>query len=312
MNFFLRRTVSALLTIFFTITGTFFLLRLLPGGPFDQDRMWPADVIEHLNAKYALDQSLMIQYLHAMKGYFRGDFGDSLQSLDTPVSEVLMTALGPSLTLGGFAFGVAFFLGVTAALIQNVTAPNKTLFFRFIRAGFEVGAWASQTTPPFVLATLMILFFSVRLGWLPSALWDQPLSWVLPGLVLALRPFALIYRLVGNALHSASKQHYVRTALAKGCSPLRALGVHALRNSWIAVVSQLGAVLANLLTGSAVVELIFQIPGLGHYFVSSVINRDYPVTLGVVLTYTVILVTFQLMTDIILGALQPSLREDEK
>ena len=291
-----------LVTLALVATLVFFALRLAPGGPFDGERVFPAEVKRNIEARYGLDRPLIEQYSSWVGDVLRGDLRESFQYLGKPVNEILAESLPVSVTLGSIALAFALLagipLGVLAAWKRGTAWDTSAMLL----------AVSGVSLPSYLVASLLILLFSLHLGWLPPALWDEPGSWVLPAATLALRPLALVARLTRASMIESLQADWIRTAIAKGAPNRVVLFHHALRNSLIPVVSLVGPLAANLVTGSFLVETLFQIPGLGKHFVTAVLNRDYPLVMGTTLVYSVILVATNLVVDLGQAALDPRIR----
>jgi oligopeptide transport system permease protein len=302
-----KRILASVPTLFILATLVFFLLRLAPGGPFDGDRVFPAEVKAAINAHYGLDLPLWQQWLKWMEAAFlHFDFGESFHYLGRTVNEMILHSLPPSLLLGGlsllFAVLLGIPLGVLAAWRQGTWMDSGAIFL----------AIAGVSLPSYLVASCLVLVFSLYLGWVPPALWESPESAILPVITLALRPLAITARLVRSSVIETLASDYIRTAHAKGLSVSRVLFHHALRNSLIPVITVLGPLAAGLVTGSFLVEMVFQIPGLGKHFVGAVLNRDYPMVMGVTLVYGVILILSNLAVDLLCAVLDPRIRLEQK
>jgi oligopeptide transport system permease protein len=302
LGFVLKRCLGAIPTLWLLATLTFFLLRLAPGGPFDSDRAWPPEIKANIERKYELDQPIRVQYAHWMRDLARGDLRESFQYLGRPVTEIIGQSLPTSLGLGAlallFAVGLGVPAGAVAAWKRGTWLDSSAVFL----------AVAGVSLPSYLVASVLILVFSLWLRWFPPALWDGPSSWVLPAITLGSRPLAIVARLTRATMLEALQSDYVRTAYGKGLSPARVVFKHALRNSLIPVITVLGPVAAGLVTGSFLVEIVFQIPGIGRHFVQAVINRDYPLVMGVTLVYGVALLLSNLLVDLAYGLIDPRMR----
>ena len=302
----LRRLLSAIPTVFIIVTLTFFMIRLAPGGPFDLERPIDPLIMANLNRAYNLDAPLWDQYLTYMGNLLRGDLGPSFTRRDFSVNDLFATGLPVSILLGSLALLVAVllgtFLGAIAALRQNSSLDYAIVGL----ATFGI------TTPNFVVAPLLSLFFGVMLGILPAGGWSSanPAYWVLPIITLALPQVAVIARLVRGATIEALRSHHVRTARAYGLPNRVVVGVHALRAAMLPAVSYLGPTAAGLLTGSVVVETIFGIPGIGRYFVQGALGRDYTLVMGTVVVIAVFVIFFNLVVDLLYAWLDPRVRLD--
>lgn len=301
-----RRLLSAVPTIFIIVTLTFFMIRLAPGGPFDLERPLDPLIMANLNRAYNLDAPLWQQYLTYMGNLMRGDLGPSFTRRDFSVNDLFATGLPVSVLLGSLALLTAIllgtFLGAIAALRQNSSLDYAIVGL----ATFGI------TTPNFVVAPLLSLFFGVMLGILPAGGWSSanPAYWVLPIVTLALPQVAVIARLVRGATIEALRSHHVRTARAYGLPSRVVVGVHALRAAMLPAVSYLGPTAAGLLTGSVVVETIFGIPGIGRYFVQGALGRDYTLVMGTVVVIAVFIILFNLVVDLLYAWLDPRVRLD--
>lgn len=305
MPYLLRRILQAPLVLWVLVTITFFMMRLAPGGPFDDERALPAAVEAALAAKYHLDESMVQQYLRFLGNILRGDLGPSYSQPDQTVVGIIATYLPPSLLLGAWALSLALVLGLASGC---VAALKRGTWLDHLSMG---GSLLGLSLPPFVIGPLLILGCSLWLGWLPPAGYQglfAPQYLILPALTLAL-PFAgRIARLTRAGMLEVLDQDFIRHARAKGLPERRVLLVHALPGAMIPVLGFLGPAIAALLTGSLVVELIFQLPGLGRVFVESALNRDYTVVMGTVLLYGSLLVLANLLSDCAYALLDPRIR----
>lgn len=302
LKFVLKRCLGALPTLWLLSTLTFFLLRLAPGGPFDTDHAWPPEIKANIERKYELDQPILTQYTHWLGDVARGDLRESFQYLGRPVTEIISQSLPTSVALGAMALllavGLGIPLGVIAAWKRGTWLDASAVFL----------AIAGVSLPSYLVASLLILVFSFWLQWFPPALWDGPASWILPAVTLGSRPLAIVARLTRASMLEALQADYIRTAYSKGLPTTSVIFKHALRNSLIPVITVLGPVAAGLVTGSFLVEVVFQIPGIGRHFVQAVINRDYPLVMGVTLVYGVVLLGSNLLVDLAYGVIDPRMR----
>jgi oligopeptide transport system permease protein len=291
-----KRLAEALLTLALIATLTFFLLRFLPGGPFDESAALAPDVKLSLETKYGLDQPIYTQFGKYAGHLLKGDLGDSLTFVGQPVSSILLEALPVSLLLGGlalvFALAVGLLLGLLSARHQGSWIDRGTMLLSV----------TGLSLPSFMIGPLLILMFK---GNLPPALWEGPTSAILPTLTLGLRPAGLIARLVRSSVLDVLRSDFVRTARAKGVTETIVFFKHVARNALVPLLSISGPLVAGILSGSFVVESIFAIPGLAKYFVSGVTNRDYPLVMGLTLVYAVLLVFSNLLSDLALVATDP-------
>jgi oligopeptide transport system permease protein len=288
----LRRFAAMLLVLFCVVSVTFLLIRLSPGGPFDGERKIPEAIEKQLLAKYKLDGSLWQQYSGYIADLVRGDLRLSTKYRNRTVNEILAQTLPVTFTLGAAAFLVATLAGVwlgSYAAMHHRRAGDT---------GAMLVALLAISLPSFVIGPLCILVFSLWLGWLPVGGWGGISHLILPALVLAAPYVAYIARLMRSSMLETLNQDFIRTVRAKGVSERTVLYKHALRVAILPVVSYLGPLAANLLTGSIVVETVFNIPGAGGFFVNSILNRDGFLLGGVVIVYCVLLVLFNLVVDI--------------
>jgi len=304
-SFIVKRILQAFATLAFLVVATFFLMRLAPGGPFDGDKVWPAEIQANIEAKYGLDRPLAVQFGDWVKDLLHGDLRESFHYIGTPVTEIIRDATPPSLELGAIALVLSFLVGIALGVLSAWKRGSLLDFSSMFLAVSGI------TLPSYLIATILILLFSSYLGWLPPALWEDKKSMILPVITLSLRPLAIIARMTRTTLLEVMHADYIRTAHSKGLSGSRVLFKHALKNSLIPVITLLGPIAASLITGSYVVETIFQIPGMGQYFITSVINRDYPLVMGMTLVYGIILVLCNLAVDLAYGWIDPRVRVDE-
>jgi oligopeptide transport system permease protein len=304
-KFVLSRTLTGIFVIFAVVTITFFLLRTLPGGPFDAEKKLPPQIKKNIEAKYHLDEPVWKQYLSYLKSLALGDFGPSYKYIDRSVNEIIGETLPVSVELGLISLAIAVALG-SAIGIASATKAGGAVDFASVSI-----ATALVSVPSFVTGAVLIYIFSVKLRWLPAALWGSPAHVVLPALTLAAGPAAYIARLIRASMLDTSKALFIRTARAKGLSDFTVVTKHILRNALIPVVTVLGPITAFLVTGSFVVEHIFAIPGTGRFFVMAVSNRDYPLVMGITIVYTIILVLANLIVDILYVVLDPRIKFDK-
>ncbi|MFZ0615354.1 MAG: ABC transporter permease [Chthoniobacterales bacterium] len=299
----LRRLASLPVVLLCVVTITFFLMRLSPGGPFDSERKLPAAIEKQLLAKYKLDGTLLEQYSGYMKDLLHGDLRLSTKYRNRSVNEILAQTLPVTLTLGATALLIAITAGVWLGAFA-AARPGT-----FAEGGALVAMLLAISLPSFVLGPLLILIFSIKLAWLPVGGWGTPLQLLLPAVTLAIPYAAVIARFLHDSLRETLAEDFVRTARAKGLTERAVVYRHALRVAILPVVSYLGPLAANLLTGSIVVETIFHIPGAGGFFVNSILNRDGFLLGGVVIVYCVLLMLFNLLVDLSYRFLDRRIRE---
>ena len=297
----LRRLVAILPLVVFLAFTTFLLLQLAPGGPFDAERNFPPEIQKQLEARFALDQPWYSQFW----GYLTGLADGTLPSMKRPgltVGELITQSFPVSLTLGTLAMGFALCLGITSGIIgairQNTVWDWTTMSIALV--GISV--------PNFVLGPVLILIFALGLGWVPPARWDGLETMILPAITLGLAYAAYIARLTRAGMLEVIKTDFVRTARAKGLAEHIVVIRHALRGALLPVVTFLGPATARIITGTVVIEKIFQVPGLGYYFVQSALDRDYSMVLGVVCFYASILMVLNLVVDVAYTWLDPRVK----
>jgi oligopeptide transport system permease protein len=304
-KFVLSRAITGIFVIFVVATITFFLLRTLPGGPFDTEKKLPPQIKKNIEAKYRLNEPVWTQYTSYLNNLVHVDFGPSYKYIDRSVNEIIAETLPVSVELGLVSLMLSIVLGCAIGIV-SAAKPGGT--FDFISVAI---ATALVSVPSFVTGALLIYIFSVKLRWLPAALWGSPANIVLPALTLAAGPAAYLARLIRASMLDTSKALFIRTARAKGLSSFKIITKHILRNALIPVVTVLGPITAYLVTGSFVVEQIFAIPGTGRFFVMAVSNRDYPLVMGITIVYTVILVLANLLVDILYVVIDPRIKFDK-
>ena len=301
-----RRLLGVVPTLFCIVTVSFFVVRLAPGGPFDQEQAVPAQVRANLDRLYGLDQPLVVQYLRYLKGLAHADFGPSFKLRDFSVGELIAQGLPLSLTLGCAAVLLAVLigipLGIAAALRRNTAADY----------GITTLVVFGVALPSFVTGPLFALIFGLYLHWLPVAGWEAgaPSYLILPVLTLALPVMAYVTRITRGSLLEVLRANYVRTARARGLGEARVLWRHALRPTLLPVVSYLGPATAYVVTGSLVVETVFGLPGTGRYLVQGAINRDYTLVMGMITVYGAFTLGLNLIADLVYGWLDPTVRHE--
>jgi oligopeptide transport system permease protein len=304
LRFLFRRLLVAIPTLFLVITIAFFMMRAAPGSPFVNERQLAPEVEKAVMARFGMDKPLPEQYANYLGGVIKGDFGPSLKYRDKTVLEILKDNYKVSLTLGGLSILLAMMvgigLGIIAALRQNRTADYLTMGIAIL----------GVCIPTFVTAPLLVLVFASKLGWLPTAGWNNGAlaNLILPITVLALPQIAIISRLTRAGMIEVLRSNYIRTARSKGLPEHLIVRKHALRAALMPLVSYLGPAAAGLLTGSLVVEKIFNLPGLGKFFVNSALQRDYTVVMGMVIVYALLILVLNLIADLVYAALDPRVR----
>lgn len=301
LGYTLKRLATGLISLFVLATVTFFLVRLIPGSPFQNGGV-SDQVVEAVEEEYGLNEPLFDQYLTYMGNLAQGDLGVSYQEPDTAVAEIIGRTWPVTVSLGLAALLVAVVLGTGLGMLRAVSKS------RIVRESILAGGMLAAGIPNFAVAILLLLVFSVKLGWFPAAGLLTPAHYVLPVISLALYPAAVISRLTGNTLSAELGKQYVLFARAKGLGRGRIIFTHALKNAWIPVLNYVGPASAFLLTGSFVVESIFTIPGLGREFVSSITNRDYTLILGLTVFMGMVVILVNLVTDLVCAWMDPRMR----
>jgi oligopeptide transport system permease protein len=302
LRFIVRRLLQTIPVLFVIITATFFMVRFVPGGPFTADKAIPPEILRNLEAHYGLDQPLWRQYLTYLGKIVRGDLGPSFKYANRSVNEIISDKLPVSLELGAWALLVALGLGLPLGIIA---AARHNSFLDYLCSAVGM---IGICVPTFVLGPLLALSLGIYLHWFNVSGWYGPTDRILPGITLGFVYAAYVMRLTRGGMLEVLKQDYIRTARAKGASEARIVLRHALRGGLLPVVSFLGPAIAGILTGSFVIETIFQIPGLGREFVNSAFNRDYTLVLGTVILYATLIVVCNLVVDVVQVWLNPRLK----
>jgi len=297
-----RRLLQMIPVLFVIATLTFFMIRLAPGGPFSGEKNVPPEIQQNLDAYYGFNLPVPQQFLRWLGNAVRGDLGPSYRYANRTVNELIAESFPVSAELALWSLLIALAFGLTAGIVSSLR-PNTVT--DYIPSSL---ALVGISVPNFVLGPLLVLVFALKLRWMPVSGWQEPIDRILPALTLGAVYAAYIARLTRGGMLEVLSQDYIRTARAKGASHARVILKHALRGGLIPVVSYLGPTVAALLTGSFVVETIFQIPGLGRYFVNAAFNRDYTMVLGAVLFYAALIVIFNLIVDVVLVWMNPKLK----
>jgi oligopeptide transport system permease protein len=307
LRFAIGRLLQAIPVLLIVISVTFLLVHSAPGGPFSADKAVPPEVIKALEAQYNLDQPLWQQYLSYLGDVIQGDFGPSFKYSGRTVNELIAAGLPITAELGLYALLIALIIGITAGVMAAIR-PN-TLQDYIPMSGAMLGI----CMPSFLLGPLLVLVFGIYLDWLPVSGWgDIPGDKILPSITLGAAYAAYIARLSRGGMLEVLSQDYIRTARAKGLSEPLIIVKHALRGGLIPVVAFLGPAFAGLLGGSFVVETIFQIPGLGRFYVQAAFNRDYTMILGMTVFFATLIILFNLLSDMLAIWLNPKLRQQSR
>ena len=290
-----------MLTLLIIATITFFLMNMIPGGPFNTERA-SAKTVEMMEAKYGLDKPLLEQFGMYMKRLIRFDLGDSYKRIGFTVNQILGEKFPISAGVGGVAIALAVLIGVPAGVLAEFkhNKPTDRIVMLIANMGIAV--------PNFVMATALLFLFGVKLGWLPTLGLKSWKHYIMPALALAFNPMCYIARLMRSSMLDVLKQDYIKTSRAKGLSEKAVLFKHAMRNAILPVVTYLGPLAAGILTGGFVIEKIFTIPGMGKFFVESINNRDYPLIMGVTVFYSALLVLMNLVVDLLYGIIDPRIK----
>ena len=297
-----RRLVQTAFVLLILMTLTFWLLHILPGGPFETEESLPPEVKASLEARFHLNKPILEQYFVYLKSLGMGDLGPSYANADQTTLEIMTSNLPVTLKLGLASLILSFCLGLPLGIFaaRHYNGWGDRLAMAVAATGVSF--------PIFLVGPLLVLFFSFYLDWLPPGLLQNPFSYVLPVLTLAFKPAALIGRLVRATALDTIHSDFIRTARASGLNETKIFYKYILKNSLIPVLGITGPLTASILSGSFVVELIFALPGLGHHYIESVTNRDYPLILALTLFFAVMLCMANLLADLISMAVDPRVR----
>ncbi len=301
-KYIIKRLATALLSIFIVATLTFFLMNLVPGGPFVAEKNISQAAQEALAQKYGLDKPLMERYATYMTDLLKGDMGASLKQRGRNVSDIIFTKFPVSARLAGIAVLVALVVGIPLGCLS---AFNRG---KFADNFILVLATCGIAIPSFISSVLLLYTFGSKLNILPTVGLNSLSSYIMPVTALAIYPSAYITRLMRSSLLDVMGQDYIRTARAKGLSNFKTLFKHALRNAILPVVTYVGPMLASLMTGSFVVEKIFTVPGLGREFVSAITNRDYTMIMGTTIVLATLVILANVVVDILYKVIDPRIK----
>jgi oligopeptide transport system permease protein len=297
-----RRLLWIIPVLFAVSVITFLLMHAVPGGPWAREKALPDAVEARLNAKYGLDQPLYEQYGRWAIGFATGDLGPSYRYQDRTVNDIVADGFWVTFQLGIMAFGLAVLvgipLGILAALGHNRWPDYLTTSISIL----------GVTTPSFVLGILLIVFFSVQLGWFPTGGWEGPETWVLPTIALAGFPIAVIARYTRASMLEVTRKDYIRTAHSKGVRNQAVVSRHMIRNALIPVVTILGPTLAFLVTGSFIIERVFNIPGMGQFYLNSIATRDYSLLMAMTMLYAFAVAFLNVVVDVLYAYIDPRIR----
>ncbi|MEN7344151.1 MAG: ABC transporter permease subunit [Pseudomonadota bacterium] len=302
LRYAITRLLSVIPTLLLVMAVTFALVHAAPGGPFDSERSLPPEMQARLEASYGLDQPIWKQFFNYLGGLAQGDLGPSFRYRQLDVSELIGDAIPVSATLGLLALVLGTLVGAAAgiysALRQNRVSDHVVMTL----------AMTGISVPSFVIAPILVLVFAIMLDWLPASGIHSPLHYILPVISLALPLAAYVARLMRASFLEIMKSQFIRTARAQGLSSKTIVFRYALKPALIPVVSFLGPAIAGLLSGSVVIEQIFNIPGLGRHFIQGALNRDYTLVMGLVIFYSTILILLNLLVDLLYAVLDPRVR----
>lgn len=302
LKYAVKRIALGLVSIVIVATLTFFLMNLVPGGPFVAEKSISADAQAALEAKYGLDKPILQRYANYMSGLVQGDMGVSLKQRGRTVSDIIFSKFPVSAKLAGFAVLIALVIGIPLGCISayNRGKLADNLIIVLCTCGIAI--------PSFISSVLLLYFFGMKLNLLPTIGLSTAAHYIMPVTALAIYPTAYISRLMRSSLLDVMGQDYIRTAKAKGLSNTKIIFKHALRNAILPVVTYVGPMLAGLMTGSFVVEKIFTIPGLGREFVSSITNRDYTMVMGTTIILATLVIAANVVVDILYKVIDPRIK----
>jgi oligopeptide transport system permease protein len=296
-----KRFILAVFSLFLIITITFFLMNLIPGDPFMSDKA-SVEARALLRAKYGLDQPIYIQYFKYILNLFRGDMGTSyVLQKGREISQIVSDSFAVSMTLGIKALIVAILIGIPSGCVAGLwkdKAPDSV-----VRVVSSIGI----SVPGYVVASLLMMVFAVKLGWLPIS-YNKPGGSVMPIITLSMYPTCYLARLTRASILEVMNQDYLRTVRAKGMSEFTVIFVHALKNSLIPIITYLGPLTASVLTGGFVAESVFNVPGLGRYFVSAISSRDYTLIMGTTIFYATLIIFMNLLCDVLYQVVDPKIK----
>ena len=304
LRYSLTRILLALLTVWVVITVTFFVMHAVPGGPFLSEKAVSEATQKALEAKYGLDKPVMEQYVNYLTDIVtKFDFGPSIKLRGRQVIDVIADGMTTSIKLGLIAAAIALCTGIVLGCVAALT--RNSILDKIIM----VITTAFVSMPSFIMGTLLLLIFSVKLGLVPAN-GESAKGLLLPIITLSLYPMAYITRLTRSSMLDVLGQDYIRTAKAKGVAPVKIIFGHALKNSLIPVITYFGPMLAYIVTGSLVVEQIFAVPGIGRAFVNSITGRDYPLVMGTTIVLAILIVVMNLVSDILYTVVDPRIKLD--
>ena len=302
---YLARRILWIIPVLFAVSIiTFFLMHAVPGGPWDAEKRLPANVQARLNAQYGLDKPLYEQYIQWAGGFVTGDLGPSYRSRDRRVNDIIGDGIAVTFQLGIMAFALSVVVGIPLGIFA---ALGHNRWPDYLSTSISIIGIA---TPSFVLAILLIVVFSIGLGWFPTGGWKGPQYWVLPTVALAGFPIAVIARYTRASMLEVTRKDYIRTAQSKGIGGRAVVSRHMIRNALIPVVTILGPTLAFLVTGSFIIETIFSVPGIGRFYVSAISQRDYSLLMAMTILYAFTVAFLNVVVDVLYAYIDPRIRYD--
>ncbi|HXS70688.1 MAG TPA: ABC transporter permease [Patescibacteria group bacterium] len=300
---YLARRILWIIPVLFAVSIiTFFLMHAVPGGPWDAEKRLPANVQARLNAQYGLDKPLYEQYIQWAGGFVTGDLGPSYRSRDRRVNDIIGDGIAVTFQLGIMAFALSVVVGIPLGIFA---ALGHNRWPDYLSTSISIIGIA---TPSFVLAILLIVVFSIGLGWFPTGGWKGPQYWVLPTVALAGFPIAVIARYTRASMLEVTRKDYIRTAQSKGIGGRAVVSRHMIRNALIPVVTILGPTLAFLVTGSFIIETIFSVPGIGRFYVSAISQRDYSLLMAMTILYAFTVAFLNVVVDVLYAYIDPRIR----
>lgn len=302
VKFLAKRILMGLLTLFLLSTITFFLMKAVPGSPFQSEKFQSPQIIEMMNKKYGLDKSVPEQYVIYMKNVIQGDFGESLTRKQKQVSDLIVKSAPVTMKLGLTAFAFAMVVGITLGMVAALTKH------KWINNLVMILATVGVSVPSFLMALGLMIFFGVQLRWFPLIGLKTAAHYVMPTIALSFYTISVVSRLVRTSMLEVLKQDYMILAKAKGCSKWTMYTKHALKNAMLPVITYAGPSLAFLMTGSFVIEMLFSIPGIGSDFVSSITNRDYTMIMGLTIFLGAFIIIANIVTDVIAAMIDPRIK----
>ena len=305
LKYILKRVSVSIPTILILIAISFLLMHSAPGGPFTSERPLPDEVLKNIEAKYGLDQPMylqMINYVWGVVAHF--DFGPSFRYRDRTVNDIIAQGFPVTLKYGSWAFIIAVLSGITLGVIAAI---RQNTFIDYFAVGFSISA---QVLPNFVMAPILVLIFTLYLGWLPGGGWEggQIQFIIMPVIALSTSYIASIARLTRSSMLEVLNSNFIRTAKAKGLPQYKIIFFHALKPSLLPVISYLGPAFVGMITGSVVIDMYFSTGGIGLHFVRGALNRDYSTIMGITILVGSLTITFNLIVDILYAWIDPKIR----